>query len=73
MKRTLKALLATLTVILVCSATANDSLTDPSSILDEKASSILAKLKLSSRTQAALYALREGIASLQDTESQPVE
>jgi NarL family two-component system response regulator LiaR len=29
-------------------------------------SSILAKLKLSSRTQAAIYALREGLASLND-------
>ena len=34
-------------------------------------SSILAKLKLSSRTQAALYALREGIASLQDPDAHP--
>jgi len=34
-------------------------------------SSILAKLKLSSRTQAALYALREGIASLQDSDARP--
>jgi NarL family two-component system response regulator LiaR len=32
-------------------------------------SSILAKLRLSSRTQAALYALRQGIASLQDTDA----
>jgi two-component system, NarL family, response regulator LiaR len=31
-------------------------------------SSILAKLHLASRTQAALYALREGLASLQDTD-----
>jgi len=30
-------------------------------------SNILAKLRLSSRTQAALYALREGLASLDDT------
>ena len=30
-------------------------------------SSILAKLHLASRTQAALYALREGLASLEDT------
>lgn len=34
-------------------------------------SSILAKLKLSSRTQATLYALREGIASLQDADAPP--
>jgi NarL family two-component system response regulator LiaR len=32
-------------------------------------SSILSKLKLPSRTQAALYALREGLASLDDTDS----
>ena len=31
-------------------------------------SSILAKLRLSSRTQAALYALREGLASLNDAD-----
>jgi NarL family two-component system response regulator LiaR len=31
-------------------------------------SSILAKLHLASRTQAALYALREGLASLQDSD-----
>jgi DNA-binding NarL/FixJ family response regulator len=31
-------------------------------------SSILAKLKVSSRTQAALYALREGLASLHDVD-----
>lgn len=31
-------------------------------------SSILSKLRVSSRTQAALYALRKGIASLQDTD-----
>jgi ATP/maltotriose-dependent transcriptional regulator MalT len=31
-------------------------------------SNILAKLNLCSRTQAALYALREGLASLHDTE-----
>jgi NarL family two-component system response regulator LiaR len=31
-------------------------------------SSILAKLHLASRTQAALYALREGLASLQDAD-----
>jgi NarL family two-component system response regulator LiaR len=29
-------------------------------------SNILSKLHLASRTQAALYALREGLASLQD-------
>jgi NarL family two-component system response regulator LiaR len=34
-------------------------------------SSILAKLHLASRTQAALYALREGFASLEDTNSKP--
>jgi NarL family two-component system response regulator LiaR len=32
-------------------------------------SNILAKLKLDSRTQAALYALREGLASLNDSEA----
>jgi NarL family two-component system response regulator LiaR len=32
-------------------------------------SNILSKLNLCSRTQAALYALREGLASLQDTEA----
>jgi NarL family two-component system response regulator LiaR len=32
-------------------------------------SSILSKLKLPSRTQAALYALREGLASLHDTDA----
>lgn len=31
-------------------------------------SNILGKLHLASRTQAALYALREGLASLQDIE-----
>jgi NarL family two-component system response regulator LiaR len=31
-------------------------------------SSILRKLQLASRTQAALYALREGLASLDETE-----
>lgn len=34
-------------------------------------SSILAKLHLASRTQAALYALREGLASLQDSDTSP--
>jgi NarL family two-component system response regulator LiaR len=34
-------------------------------------SSILAKLHLASRTQAALYALREGFASLEDTNLKP--
>ena len=34
-------------------------------------SSILAKLHLASRTQAALYALREGFASLEDTNIKP--
>lgn len=34
-------------------------------------SSILSKLHLASRTQAALYALREGIASLQDVPGSP--
>jgi NarL family two-component system response regulator LiaR len=33
-------------------------------------SSILSKLKLPSRTQAALYALREGLASLHNTDAQ---
>jgi NarL family two-component system response regulator LiaR len=32
-------------------------------------SAVLRKLQLASRTQAALYALREGIASLEDTDS----
>lgn len=32
-------------------------------------SNILSKLNLNSRTQAALYALREGLASLQDTDA----
>jgi NarL family two-component system response regulator LiaR len=35
-------------------------------------SRILTKLDLCSRTQAALYALREGLASLQDSQGQPV-
>lgn len=34
-------------------------------------SNILAKLHLANRTQAALYALRKGIASLEDDNSQP--
>jgi len=34
-------------------------------------SAVLRKLQLASRTQAALYALREGIASLDDTDTQP--
>jgi NarL family two-component system response regulator LiaR len=34
-------------------------------------SSILSKLKLPSRTQAALYALREGLASLDDADTLP--
>ena len=34
-------------------------------------SNILGKLHLASRTQAALYALREGIASLDNTEQKP--
>jgi len=33
-------------------------------------SHILTKLELSSRTQAALYALRRGIASLEDADAQ---
>ena len=33
-------------------------------------SSILSKLQLASRTQAALYALREGLASLNDSAQQ---
>ncbi len=33
-------------------------------------SNILGKLHLASRTQAALYALREGLASLGDSESE---
>ena len=34
-------------------------------------SSILRKLELTSRTQAALYALRQGLASLDDDHPQP--
>jgi two-component system, NarL family, response regulator LiaR len=34
-------------------------------------SSILRKLQLASRTQAALYALREGLASLEDVDTSP--
>jgi NarL family two-component system response regulator LiaR len=34
-------------------------------------SSILSKLQLASRTQAALYALRQGLASLADEHTQP--
>jgi NarL family two-component system response regulator LiaR len=34
-------------------------------------SNILGKLHLASRTQAALYALREGLASLDDAEEVP--
>jgi NarL family two-component system response regulator LiaR len=34
-------------------------------------SNILSKLHLASRTQAALYALREGLASLNDSEIEP--
>ena len=34
-------------------------------------SNILSKLNLNSRTQAALYALREGLASLHDTFPSP--
>ncbi len=36
-------------------------------------SNILSKLHLASRTQAALYALREGLASLEDAELEPGE
>jgi len=34
-------------------------------------SNILSKLHLASRTQAALYALREGLASLDDSSAAP--
>ena len=34
-------------------------------------SAILRKLQLASRTQAALYALREGLASLEDADLPP--
>jgi two-component system, NarL family, response regulator LiaR len=34
-------------------------------------SAILRKLQLASRTQAALYALREGLASLEDAAQSP--
>lgn len=36
-------------------------------------SNVLSKLQLASRTQAALYALREGLASLQDVPPKPEE
>jgi NarL family two-component system response regulator LiaR len=44
------------------------SLTISEATVRTHVSNILAKLNLSSRTQAALYALREGLASLNETE-----
>jgi NarL family two-component system response regulator LiaR len=45
-----------------------DTLTISEATVRTHVSNILSKLNLCSRTQAALYALREGLASLQDTE-----
>jgi NarL family two-component system response regulator LiaR len=44
------------------------SLTISEATVRTHVSNILAKLNLNSRTQAALYALREGLASLNETE-----
>jgi NarL family two-component system response regulator LiaR len=46
-----------------------DGLTISEATVRTHVSNILSKLNLCSRTQAALYALREGLASLQDTEA----
>ncbi len=47
----------------------SDCLTISEATVRTHVSNILAKLDLSSRTQAALYALREGLASLSDSEA----
>jgi NarL family two-component system response regulator LiaR len=47
----------------------SDCLTISEATVRTHVSNILAKLDLSSRTQAALYALREGLASLNDSET----
>ena len=47
----------------------SDFLTISEATVRTHVSNILAKLDLSSRTQAALYALREGLASLSDSEA----
>jgi len=46
----------------------SDQLTISEATVRTHVSNILSKLNLCSRTQAALYALREGLASLRDTE-----
>ncbi len=46
-----------------------DGLTISEATVRTHVSNILSKLNLCSRTQAALYALREGLASLQDAEA----
>ena len=45
-----------------------DDLTISEGTVRVHVSNILSKLHLASRTQVALYALREGLASLEDTE-----
>jgi NarL family two-component system response regulator LiaR len=45
-----------------------DSLVVGEATVRSHVSAILRKLQLASRTQAALYALREGLASLEDTD-----
>jgi NarL family two-component system response regulator LiaR len=58
---------------LVAKGWSNREISDHLSISDATVrthvSSILAKLNLCSRTQAALYALREGLASLQEVDA----
>jgi NarL family two-component system response regulator LiaR len=49
----------------------SDLLTISEATVRTHVSNILTKLNLSSRTQAALYALREGLASLNDCEPLP--
>ena len=49
----------------------SDRLTISEATVRTHVSNILAKLNLCSRTQAALYALREGLASLHDTLPSP--
>jgi len=49
----------------------SDRLTISEATVRTHVSNILAKLNLCSRTQAALYALREGLVSLRDTEPAP--
>jgi NarL family two-component system response regulator LiaR len=48
----------------------SDQLTISEATVRTHVSNILSKLNLCSRTQAALFALREGLASLRDTQSQ---